>query len=168
MSDLSYTDKDGLNPATGFTNVFNYHKDAASGAQGYAHGGYPEVTGGTSPYTDTSFKTGDNPDFFGNGNVYQESSPLVVESIAVTKNPTKIEYLEGETLDLAGLEVTATMSGDGEKKVVTGYTTTPASGAALATTDTSVAVTYASKAASFAISVAASNASANTETEGSN
>ena len=166
MTDLSYTNKDGLNPATGFTNVFNYHKDGKESGDGYATGGYPEITGETSTYTDTSYKAGDNPDFFDNGNVYQETSPLVVESIAVTKNPTKVEYFEGETLDLTGLEVTATMSGDGEKKVVTGYTTTPASGATLATTDTSVAVTYASKAASFAISVAASNASTNTEVEG--
>lgn len=167
MTDLSYTNKDGLNLYEGFENGFDYHRDAASGAQGYANGGYPEITGQTSPYTDTSFKTGDNPDFFGNGNVYQETSPLVVESIAVTKNPTKTEYLEGDTLDLTGLEVTATMSGDGEKEVVTGYTTEPASGASLAASDASVLVTYASQAASFAISVTASNASsANTENQG--
>lgn len=166
MSDLSYTNKDGLNPAAGFTNVFNYHKDAASGAQGYAHGGYPEVTGETSPYTDTSYKTGDNPDFFGNGNVWEEASPLVVESIAITKEPTKTSYTEGEALDLAGLEVTATYSGDGEKKTVTDYTATPAAGTQLATTDTSVAITYASQAASFAITVASSAASSAQQPEG--
>ena len=70
MSDLSYTNKDGLNPAAGFTNVYNYHRDAASGAAGYAHGGYPEVTGETSPYKDTSYKTGDKTDFFDNGNTF--------------------------------------------------------------------------------------------------
>lgn len=70
MSDLSYTNKDGLNPAAGFENIFNYHKDAASSGQGYAHGGYPEITGETSTYTDTSYKTGDNSDFFNNGNTF--------------------------------------------------------------------------------------------------
>ena len=70
MSDLSYTNKDGLNPAAGFTNVYNYHRDAASGAAGYAHGGYPEITGETSPYKDTSYKTGDKTDFFDNGNTF--------------------------------------------------------------------------------------------------
>ena len=70
MVDLSYTNKDGLNPADGFTNIFDYHKDAASGAQGYAHGGYPEITGETSPYVDKSYKTGDDTDFFHNGNTF--------------------------------------------------------------------------------------------------
>ena len=70
MTDLSYTNKDGLNPAAGFTNVYNYHRDAASGSAGYAHGGYPEVTGETSPYKDTSYKTGDKTDFFDNGNTF--------------------------------------------------------------------------------------------------
>lgn len=63
MIDLSYTDKDGLNPAAGFTNIFNYHKDGAAEGDGYEHGGYPEITGETSELPDTSYKTGDNPDF---------------------------------------------------------------------------------------------------------
>lgn len=70
MSDLSYTNKDGLNPAAGFTNVFNYHKDAASSGQGYEHGGYPEVTGETSPYSSLNYKTGDVLDHWGNGNTF--------------------------------------------------------------------------------------------------
>lgn len=74
MTDLSYTNKDGLNPATGFTNVYDYHKDGAAEGDGYAHGGYPEITGETSDYTDTSYKTGDNPDFFNNGNVWEQPS----------------------------------------------------------------------------------------------
>ena len=154
MIDLSYTNKDGVNLYEGFDNGFDYHRDGAAEGDGYAHGGYPEITGETSDYTDTSYRTGDKVDFFDNGNVWEEVSPLEVESIAITKEPTKTEYTEGESLDLTGLEVTATYSGDGKKEVVTGYTATPAAGTALATTDTSVAITYASKAASFAITVA--------------
>lgn len=166
MTDLSYTNKDGLNLYEGFDNGFNYHRDGKQDGDGYAHGGYPEVTGETSPYTDTSYKTGDNPDFFGNGNVWEEASPLVVEGIAITKEPTKTSYTEGEALDLTGLEVTATYSGDGKKEIVTGYTATPAAGTQLATTDTSVAITYASQAASFAITVASSAASSAQQPEG--
>ena len=74
MTDLSYTNKDGLNLYEGFDNGFNYHRDGAAEGDGYAHGGYPEVTGETSDYTDTSYKTGDDPDFFDNGNVWVQPS----------------------------------------------------------------------------------------------
>jgi hypothetical protein len=70
MIDLSYTNKDGVNLYEGFDNGFDYHRDGAAEGDGYAHGGYPEITGETSPYTDTSYKTGDDPDFFDNGNVW--------------------------------------------------------------------------------------------------
>ena len=73
--DLSYTNKDGLNPAAGFTNVFNYHKDGASEGEGYTTGGYPEVTGETSPLPSKNYKTGDDPDFFDNGNVWEQEQP---------------------------------------------------------------------------------------------
>ena len=75
MIDLSYTNKDGLNLFEGFSNGFDYHKDGAAEGDGYAHGGYPEVTGETSSYTDTSYRTGDDPDFFHNGNVWVQPSP---------------------------------------------------------------------------------------------
>lgn len=74
MTDLSYTNKDGLNLYEGFDNGFDYHKDGKESGDGYAHGGYPEITGETSDYTDTSYKTGDNPDFWGNGNVWEQPS----------------------------------------------------------------------------------------------
>lgn len=48
---------------------------------------------------------------------------LTVSSIAVTTLPTKVSYVEGETLDTTGMVVTATMS-DGSKQVVTNYTAT--------------------------------------------
>lgn len=70
MIDLSYTNKDGLNPAEGFENIFNYHKDAASSGQGYANGGYPEITGETSDLYGLNYKTGDILDHWGNGNTF--------------------------------------------------------------------------------------------------
>lgn len=59
----------------------------------------------------------------------------VLESIAVTTQPTKKAYTVGEALDLTGLEVTATYS-DGSSGVVTGYTTSPAGGSTLDTIGT--------------------------------
>ena len=150
MSDLSYTNKDGLNPATGFTNVFNYHKDAASGAQGYANGGYPEITGQTSPLTSLNYKTGEAswP------NNFDLTSPIVVTSIAITTPPTKTAYSVGDTLDLDGMVVTASLSGGtGATKVVTDYTASPADGATLTAEDTKVTVTYEGKTAEQTITV---------------
>jgi len=168
MTDLSYTNKDGLNPATGFTNVFNYHKDAASSAQGYAHGGYPEITGESSELPSLNYETGEPSDFFKNGNTFNLVSPLVVEAIAITHAPTKVEYTAGETLSLAGLEVTATLSGDaGETKVLASseYTATPADGTVLTVDNDEVVIVYngSSLAASQAITVASSAASSTEE-----
>ena len=50
-----------------------------------------------------------------------EQDPTL-ESIAITKLPTKLTYKVDETVELDGMEVTATYS-DGEKRVVTGWTT---------------------------------------------
>lgn len=74
MTDLSYTNKDGLNLYEGFDNGFNYHKDGKQDGDGYAHGGYPEITGETSDYPSSNYKTGDDPDFWGNGNVWEQPS----------------------------------------------------------------------------------------------
>ncbi len=51
-------------------------------------------------------------------------------SIVVTSPPDIDTYVEGDTLDLKGLEITAHFS-DGSEEVVTDYTTSPAAGAAL-------------------------------------
>lgn len=94
--DLSYTNKDGLNPAAGFTNVFNYHKDGASEGEGYATGGYPEITGETSSLPNKNYKTGDDPDFFDNGNVWEQTQPepgpgpTPTEGYTVTLKPAVI------------------------------------------------------------------------------
>ncbi|MCL1808917.1 MAG: bacterial Ig-like domain-containing protein [Clostridiales bacterium] len=59
-------------------------------------------------------------------------NPVVLESIDVTTPPTKTVYVQGESLNLAGLVITATYNND-SKKAVTGYTTSPANGAILST-----------------------------------
>lgn len=150
MTDLSYTNKDGLNPAAGFANVFNYHRDAASGAQGYANGGYPEITGQTSPLTSLNYKTGEEswP------NNFDLVSPIVVTSITITTPPTKTAYAVDDKLDLTGMVVTASLSGGtGATKVVTDYTTSPANGATLTAENTKVTVTYEGKTAEQTITV---------------
>lgn len=54
----------------------------------------------------------------------------VLSSIAVTTNPTKTSYYKGDTLNLAGMVVTATYN-SGATEAVTGYTTSPANGSTL-------------------------------------
>ncbi|MCL1874040.1 MAG: bacterial Ig-like domain-containing protein [Clostridiales bacterium] len=67
---------------------------------------------------------------------------VVLDKIEVTTQPAKTVYFVGETLDLAGLVVTATYN-DTSAKAVTGYTTTPAAGSALNTAGTqTVTVSY--------------------------
>jgi len=61
--------------------------------------------------------------------------------IAVTTLPCKVEYTEGDALDLSCMVVTAYYN-SGNPKVVSGYTTSPSSGATLNTGDISVTVTY--------------------------
>lgn len=81
---------------------------------------------------------------------------VALESIAITTPPTKTAYTEGESFETAGMVVTASYS-DQTTKAVTSYTYSPSG--ALATTDSSVVVTYTeggvSKTATQAITVAA-------------
>lgn len=88
-----------------------------------------------------------------------------LKSIAVTA-PTKVEYTEGETLDLTGMVVKATYSHsngdeDSEETLTEGFTTTPSAGATLATTNDKVTVSYTegevTKTAEFTITVNANN-----------
>lgn len=79
-----------------------------------------------------------------------------LSQIKVTATPDKVAYIEDETLDLTGLEVTAVYS-NGKEQPVTDYKTTPAQGAALKTGNKSVLITYAedgvTKTTSFPITV---------------
>jgi len=56
-----------------------------------------------------------------------------LDSISVTTKPDKISYKQGESLDLAGMIVTATYSNghQSRQKTVTGYDTNPANGSEL-------------------------------------
>jgi hypothetical protein len=67
-----------------------------------------------------------------NGQITVIGSDPVLESIAVTTQPTKATYFVGEALSLTGMVVTAYYS-DGSSRAVTGYTTVPANGATLNT-----------------------------------
>lgn len=74
----------------------------------------------------------------------------VVESIAITTQPTKVAYTAGETFDPTGMVVTATYN-DNTSGVVSEYTYSPSG--ELAVSDTEVTVTYAEKTATVAITV---------------
>jgi predicted CoA-binding protein len=70
------------------------------------------------------------------------AAPKILESIAITKQPTKTAYTVGDMLDTRGMVVTATYS-DGSKAPVTGYATSPVNGAALSTVGSqTVTVSY--------------------------
>ena len=64
-----------------------------------------------------------------------------IKSIAVTTDPTTVEYHEGEALDLTGM-VVKSEAYDGTKATVSDYTTIPESGAALSRDDTVLTVIY--------------------------
>ena len=68
-----------------------------------------------------------------------KSATKTLSSIAITTPPTKSTYTAGESFDKTGMVVTATYS-DSSTAEVTSYTVTPSG--ALATTDTSVTVSY--------------------------
>lgn len=76
----------------------------------------------------------------------------VMESIAVTKAPAKVEYKETETFDAAGMEVTATYK-DGFTEVITDYTVKPAR--PLCVNDWNVVVSYGDFSVTQEITVAA-------------
>lgn len=64
---------------------------------------------------------------------------VTLKSVAVTTQPTKTSYVEGDKFDKTGMVVTATYSDD-TTKTVTNYTVSP--DGALATTDKKVTVAY--------------------------
>ena len=83
--------------------------------------------------------------------------PVTLESIKVTKNP-KLEYWVGESFNPAGMEITATYSNNTTKTLKDikqngdqGVSWTPEG--ALATTDTSVTITYGDKTTTVKVTV---------------
>lgn len=81
---------------------------------------------------------------------------VVLESIEVTKQPTKTEYIEGQTFDKTGMEVTAHYNDERKDKVITDYTVDKT---ALSTSDTKVTVSYQGKTAEVKITVKAKSVS---------
>jgi len=69
-------------------------------------------------------------------------SVFKLNGITINTNSVKRAYLPDETLDLTGLEVTATYSSGGSNAVVQNYTSSPTSGTVL-TEKTTVEITYA-------------------------
>ena len=128
--------------AAGQTRTFTIRPNAGLVAGTYNPTITISGTGGTSATVSASFTV----------------TPVVaLASIAVTTPPTKTVYTVGETLNIAGMIVTATYS-DGSKKAVTGFTTNPAAGAILSAAGTpTVTVSYAeggvTKNGSFTITV---------------
>ncbi|WP_419025898.1 DUF6273 domain-containing protein [Emergencia sp.] len=81
-----------------------------------------------------------------------------LQSIAVTTKPTKLSYYKNETLNLAGMAVTATFTSGAKEIVTASCTSSPAAGTALQTLgNKTVTVSYVergvTKTASFTISV---------------
>ena len=78
-------------------------------------------------------------------------APKSLRSIAITQKPTKLTYIEGEQLNLSGLEVTASYdngtSGTVTGYQVSGYTSTPGT--------KTITVTYGGKSATFTVTVQA-------------
>jgi len=81
----------------------------------------------------------------------------ILDNIAVTTAPTKVEYQEGESLDLSGMVVTATYDDESTKDVTAKCVTVPEAGTILSD-ETSVEISYTegevTKTASVTISVA--------------
>ena len=66
---------------------------------------------------------------------------VALSSIAISTPPTKTAYKKGETLNLTNMVVTATYA-DNSQHAVTGYSVTPSTSTALATTDDEFEVSY--------------------------
>lgn len=80
-------------------------------------------------------------------------APVTLTGIAINIANVKVEYVEGEALDLTGLVVTAKYS-DNTTEAVTDYTTDPANGAVLSTVGPQiVTVTYQTFSKTFAVTV---------------
>lgn len=82
--------------------------------------------------------TKSNPTDQGNNNNDNQTT-VTLSSIAITKEPTKNAYSEGESFDKSGMVITATYS-DGTTKEITNYSVSPSG--ALKSTDTEVYITY--------------------------
>lgn len=99
---------------------------------------YIAVSTGSGIYVDTEtlFRAKDTSTIV----VKQDVAKLV--SIAVTTPPTTTSYTEGETLDMTGIEVTATLANGGTEDVTSDCVFQPANGTELSLDDTAVLIYY--------------------------
>lgn len=99
---------------------------------------YIAVSTGSGIYVDTEtlFRAKDTSTIV----VKQDVAKLV--SIAVTTPPTTTSYTEGETLDMTGIEVTATLANGGTDDVTSECVFQPANGTELSLDDTAVLIYY--------------------------
>ena len=77
-----------------------------------------------------------------NGEWGFDEHPKNLVKIEVTTSPTTVNYTEDDALDLTGLVVTATFDDGSTEDVTTQCIFSPASGAILASTDTSIGISY--------------------------
>ena len=73
---------------------------------------------------------------------FDESVVKTLAKIEVTTAPTTDNYIEGDALDLTGLIVTATFDDGSTEDVTSQCTFSPSAGTVLATTDTSISISY--------------------------
>lgn len=147
---VTYVEGDKLD-LTGLKIVAQYNDDSEMDVTGLAK----------SDIGDRPLTTSDTKIVFSIGEETVEQAitvaALAVESIAITNPPTKTEYVEGEKLDMTGLEVTATYN-NGDTKIVTGDCAfSPTLETALTQEDVSVTITYSGKTATQEITVTAEN-----------
>ena len=99
---------------------------------------------------------------YGGAATYTVKQPVTVKrlltGIVITTAPTKTTYYKGDSLDLAGMVVTATFNSGATEEVTSLCTSSPATGSALSSYGTvTVTVTYTengvTKTASFTVSV---------------
>lgn len=80
-----------------------------------------------------------------------EAAPVVLSSISVKTQPTKLEYSVGEKFDPTGLVLNANYSDGTVQEVTSGYTYSPTT--ALSLSSTTITITYQEKTTTISISV---------------
>jgi len=129
---------------TGMVVTATYSDGSTEAITGYTTSGFSSTTTGSKTIT-VSYK-GKTTTF----TVMVNPPGKTLQSIAVTTPPTKIQYNLNETLDTAGMVVTATYSDD-TTEAVTGYTTSGFSSTTPG--DKTVTVSYGGKTATFTVTV---------------
>lgn len=107
------------------------------------------TVGESSSQTGTSSKSSEGS-ISASSTAETSSIEVTLSEIAVTKSPTKTSYVEGETFDSTGMEVTASYS-NGSSNLITDYTIDKTT--ALTISDKKITVSYQGKTATVAITV---------------